>query len=338
MKCFDLFAGCGGMSLGFANAGFDIVGAMDNWQPAINVYRANFSHPIFMQDIKNESEAIAKIKSLDFVIPEVIIGGPPCQDFSSAGKRDIKNGRADLTYSFANIVCHIKPQIFVMENVDQIKKNPILLDVIAQFEKEGYGLTAVILNAAYCGVPQARTRFFLIGRLGGLNNELFSVLQKSLSTTPLTIRSYCGNRFNLNHYYRHPRNYNRRGIFSIDEPSPTIRGVNRPIPAGYKLNPSDPQIDLHSIRPLTTLERGILQTFPDSFIFEGTKTNLEQMIGNAVPVKLAEFIATAIKIFLENNENEEYQSKKINLKDCQEEMFGFDLKKEVIIPDTALKP
>ena len=103
---------------------------------------------------------------------------------------------------------------------------------------------------------------------------------------------------NLKYYYRHPRNYNRRGIFSIDEPSPTIRGVNRPIPKGYQLNSCDPQgVDLSKIRPLTTIERSYIQTFPEDFIFTGTKTDLEQMIGNAVPVNLAKFVAQSIKRF-----------------------------------------
>ena len=116
----------------------------------------------------------------------------------------------------------------------------------------------------------------------------------------MTVRDYLGNSLNLEYYYRHPRNYNRRAIFSIDEPSPTIRGVNRPVPKGYQLNSCDPKnVDLQNIRPLTTIERSYLQTFPTTFKFSGTKTNLEQMIGNAVPVNLASFIAKSIKKFIE---------------------------------------
>lgn len=93
----------------------------------------------------------------------------------------------------------------------------------------------------------------------------------------------------------HPRSYNRRGVFSIDEPSSTIRGVNRPIPQGYKkhhgdkADPSD-----GGVRELTTKERSYLQTFPNEFVLEGNKTDVEQAIGNAVPVKLAEFVARRI--------------------------------------------
>ena len=241
----------------------------------------------------NEQEAIEKIRMFS---PDLIMGGPPCQDFSSAGKRDITQGRADLTYHFANIVCAIKPKWFVMENVEQIKKSHILEDVIEQFEYTGYGLTAVILDASLCGVPQSRTRFFLIGHMGDQHNQLTGILRKNLSEKKMTIRDYLGDQLGVNVYYRHPRNYNRRGIFTIDEPSPTVRGVNRPIPKGYTLNSCDPEnVDLQNVRPLTTIERSYLQTFPNTFKFSGTKTNLEQMIGNAVPVNLGAFIANAIK-------------------------------------------
>ena len=293
MKCIDLFSGCGGLSLGFEKSGFEVVAAFEHWEPAIEVYKNNFTHPIFNQDLTNEQEAIEKIRMFS---PDLIMGGPPCQDFSSAGKRDITQGRADLTYHFANIVCAIKPKWFVMENVEQIKKSHILEDVIEQFEYTGYGLTAVILDASLCGVPQSRTRFFLIGHMGDQHNQLTGILRKNLSEKKMTIRDYLGDQLGVNVYYRHPRNYNRRGIFTIDEPSPTVRGVNRPIPKGYTLNSCDPEnVDLQNVRPLTTIERSYLQTFPNTFKFSGTKTNLEQMIGNAVPVNLGAFIANAIK-------------------------------------------
>ena len=99
MKTLDLFAGCGGLSLGFQNAGFEIVGAIDNWADSIKVYGKNFNHKIFNKDL-------SKKESIDFVKKfnaEIIIGGSPCQDFSSAGKMQ-ENKRADLTYKFADIV------------------------------------------------------------------------------------------------------------------------------------------------------------------------------------------------------------------------------------------
>ncbi len=229
------------------------------------------------------------------------MGGPPCQDFSSAGKRDTSLGRASLTYHFANIVCAVKPEWFVMENVEQIKKSQILQDIICQFNHEGYGLSSVILDASYCDVPQARTRFFLVGHIGDRHNQLNAIISSRLSNKSMTIRDYLGESLGTDYYYRHPRNYNRRGIFSIDEPSPTIRGVNRQVPAGYKINKCDPNgVDIKDIRPLTTIERSYLQTFPKTFKFHGTKTNLEQMIGNAVPINLAKYLAESVAIYCKN--------------------------------------
>jgi len=292
MKCVDLFSGCGGLSLGFQNAGINVLAAIDNWDKSVDVYNANFSHKCYLHDLKNETKTLSILRKY---MPDMIAGGPPCQDFSSAGKRDESLGRADLTYRFANIVCAYKPKWFVMENVERIKKSQILADVMQQYKAEGYGLTTIILDASYCNVPQARKRFFLIGGLDVQDNVLTPILRRQLNKQRMTIRDYLGDSLELKYYYRHPRNYSRRGIFSIDEPSPTVRGVNRPVPSGYKKHLGDPKnIDLSTVRPLTTVERSYLQTFPETFKLEGTKTNLEQMIGNAVPVNLAQFVANGI--------------------------------------------
>ena len=116
MKCVDLFSGCGGLSLGFSQAGIDVLAAVDNWEKAVDVYRDNFNHPCHLHDLTDESGCLDIIREYQ---PDMIIGGPPCQDFSSAGKRDESLGRADLTYHFANIVTAYKPKWFVMENVEQ---------------------------------------------------------------------------------------------------------------------------------------------------------------------------------------------------------------------------
>lgn len=322
MRTVDLFAGCGGMSLGFTQAGFDIVGAFEYWKPAIDVYEQNFNHPVFDTDLSNERVAIEQVNEFD---PQLIVGGPPCQDFSSAGKRDQSLGRADMTYHFANIVCNVSPEWFVMENVEQIKKSEILSEVIEQFGDNGYGLSPVILDASYCGVPQARTRFFLIGRKDTPNRFMEQIYLDRMASKPMTMRDYFGNKLGIDYYYRHPRNYNRRGVFSMDEPSATIRGVNRPIPSGYKLISCDPKgVKLEDIRPLTSEERAQVQTFPKTFEFSGTKTSKEQMIGNAVPVRLAKFIAEGIKVFcnMESVATEEQQT-----------MFGEVLS---IVPERSL--
>ncbi len=290
MKTVDVFAGCGGLSLGFQNAGFDIVAAFDNWIPAIDVYQENFKHPIFNRDL-SKKEFHKVIASFN---PKVIIGGPPCQDFSSAGKRNENLGRADLTYSFANLISFIKPKWFVMENVQRIKTSKTLPRIIDTFKTSRYGLTSIVLNASYCGVPQTRKRYFLLGELNGKDNFLKVYLQKNLSNKPMSIFDYLGNDLGIEYYYRHPRSYKRRGVFSIYEPSPTVRGVNRPIPKTYEKHHGDVCDIDDNLRPLTTIERSYIQTFPKSFKFQGSKTNLEQMIANAVPVKLAEYVACCL--------------------------------------------
>jgi len=294
LKVVDLFAGCGGMSLGFIKAGFKIVAAYDNWPSAIDVYRKNFKHEIFLEDLKNPSIADKILK----YYPDVIIGGPPCQDFSSAGHRNESLGRADLTISFANIICKIKPKYFIMENVERIQNSLAFGKIKEQFIKENYGLTSVVLDASLCGVPQKRKRFFLIGELQGSDDFLLGDLLSNLSKLPMTIHDYLGDSLGVEYYFRIPRSYNRRAIFSIYEPCVTIRGVDRPIPKNYKKHPGDLVSIGDNVRALSVIERSYIQTFPKDFVFEGSKTNLNLMIGNAVPVELARFVGEALNNYL----------------------------------------
>jgi DNA (cytosine-5)-methyltransferase 1 len=298
METVDLFSGCGGLSLGFQNAGFEILAAFDKWEPAVKVYRDNFNHPIYDTDLGSE-EGLEFVKSLK---PQMIIGGPPCQDFSSAGKRDETLGRADLTISYANIVASAKPEWFVMENVERITKSHILKEALQIFKKAGYGISYQVLDASFCGVPQSRKRFFLVGHKHSTDSFLNPYFNKNLSSKQMTLFDYFGKSLGVEYYYRHPRSYARRGIFSIYEPSPTIRGVNSPIPKGYTRHEGDPVEISDKVRPLTTKERSLIQTFPKDFIFNGSKTDLEQIIGNAVPVKLGEYVANCINEYISDRQ------------------------------------
>lgn len=302
MRVVDLFCGCGGLSLGFMKAGFEIAAGFDFWDEAIAVYERNFSHPVIKQDLADVAGASEKIRVYS---PEMIIGGPPCQDFSSAGKRDEDNGRGDLTVSYARIIADVRPAWFVMENVERIQKTRKLAEAIRIYKEAGYGLTCTVLDASLCGVPQKRKRFVMIGHLGSPDDFMRSCLFKRLAEKPMTVADYFGNSLDVKYYYRHPRSYARRGIFSVDEPSPTIRGVNRPMPDGYQLRPNDPVRTKDGVRPLTTKERSMIQTFPEEFVFLGSKTMREQMIGNAVPVNLGRFVAEAIKSYIDTLETED---------------------------------
>lgn len=295
----DLFCGCGGLSLGFQNAGFNIVAAFDNWPEAITIYKKNFDHPIFNRNL-NDTDDISDIQKFS---PDIIIGGPPCQDYSSAGHRDESLGRANLTISFAQIVTRIKPKYFLMENVPTIQKSEKLGIVIKMFQEAGYGLTQMVLDASKCGVPQKRKRFVVIGELNGQDGFLSDYLIKGQSSKSMTLRDYFGDSLGFEYYFRVPRSYSRRGIFSIDEPSMTIRGVDRPVPKGYTGHPGDPVPLTDDIRTLTYQERSWIQTFPKNFDWgTSSKTNLNQAIGNAVPVKLAEYIANSLKAYISNDE------------------------------------
>ncbi len=301
MRVVDLFVGCGGMSLGFEQAGLELVAAFDHWEPAVRTYEKNFRHPIHNIDLSTINVDLIKMYQ-----PDIIIGGPPCQDFSSAGKRDEALGRADLTLSFATLIKQILPEHFVMENVDLVQKSKAYQDAKHILENAGYRIKEIVLNAAYCGVPQSRKRLFVFGDLQPRNGNVLEFIHMCLAREELTVRQYYRETFGeqpaVDYYYRHPRSYARRAIFSVDEPSPTIRGVNRPIPSTYKLHSGDAIQHLANVRPLTTKERAIIQTFPPKFEFVGNKSEIEQMLGNAVPVKMAEFIARGFLSYLENTE------------------------------------
>jgi len=293
-QVIDLFAGCGGMSLGFQLAGFAVLEGFDNWACAVDTYNANLGHNATLLDLGDINATIAvlaKFQQLDQF--PAIIGGPPCQDFSSAGSR-VEGARADLTEKFATIVDHFRPPFFVMENVARTERAVSFKRAVAVMESAGYYVDRIVLDASLCGVPQRRKRLITIGTHSQqVTSAIFAMLRANQAEKSMTVRDWFGERLGTETYYRHPRSYARRGVFSVDEPSPTIRGMNRPIPTGYPPHPGDAG-PVSNTRPLTTAERAEIQTFPAGFRFVGSRTDTEQMIGNAVPVRLAKFVAQAI--------------------------------------------
>lgn len=294
IRVVDLFCGCGGMSLGLELAGYNVVAGFDVWKPAMLVYSANFKHPIIEQDLSDVAHSVNKI--LEFK-PDVIIGGPPCQDFSTAGHQDESRGRAILSICFSNIVSCVKPQYFIMENVAAIRNTNSFKIATKRFKDAGYGITQKILDAAYCGVPQTRKRMFVVGGLNLKDGFLDEELTRNLSVKPMSIYDYLGYSLGIEYYFRIPTNYKRRAVYSIYEPSMTIRGVDRPIPSGYKGNHLD-SVPVSQTRPLTPKERSYIQTFPKDFVFFGSKTDINAMIGNAVPVNLAKFVGEALSRYI----------------------------------------
>lgn len=287
------------MTLGFQRAGFNLLAGFDHWDIAISCYRKNFDHAIEDVDL---SDVECSIKAISKYTPDIIIGGPPCQDFSGAGNR-VEGDRASLTVSFARIIKAISPQYFVMENVERAASSEAYKKARKIFKDAGYGLTEKVLDACFCGVPQKRKRFFCIGFKNGQDSFLDGLLSTNQSVFPLTVKEYFKQE-NLHlpimNYYRHPRSYDRRGIFSVEEPSPTIRGVNRPKPEKYKKHDGD-TADPEGVRNLSCLERALIQTFPPNYIWDNSSAATEQMIGNAVPVKLANYVASCLMRFIKGD-------------------------------------
>lgn len=307
MPVVDLFCGCGGLSKGFEQADFDVVAAFDQWQAAITCYNANFNHEAFQRDLSDVENAVAAIEPFE---PSVIIGGPPCQEFSNAGKRE-EGTRADLTYHFAEIVTQIEPEYFVMENVPRARFSDAYARARALYKENHYGLTEVVLDASRCGAPQKRSRFFCVGARNAPDDFMLGEFFEAYSDEETTVRNYFAaqNRhLDFDYYYRHPTTYSRRAVFSVDDPSPTVRGVNRPKPATYKRHEQDSvgEESLNSIRALTLRERATIQTFPNDYVFEGLEISngdLEQMVGNAVPVLLAQFVAERLHDYMDHVNN-----------------------------------
>jgi DNA (cytosine-5)-methyltransferase 1 len=168
IKVIGLFSGCGGLDLGFKQAGYDLIWANDILKDACDTYRLNIGDHIVNEDITKIDLA---------VIPnaDVIIGGPPCQGFSGIGKRDPNDSRSSLVYSYLNVVNKIQPKIFLFENVTGILSSKagdgskVIDNLKLAFEDIGYHINIYTLNAADYGVPQRRKRVFIIGNNIGVD-------------------------------------------------------------------------------------------------------------------------------------------------------------------------
>lgn len=183
----DLFCGCGGFSLGFERAGFDVLLGIDVWKDAIKTY--SFNH-------KKSNSLIADLSSLNPSEIEnllngkdidVIIGGPPCQGFSVAGKRIIDDDRNKLYKSFVRFVAFFRPKAFVMENVPNILSmgNGIIKEnILKDFENLGYTVEYRVVVASDYGVPQNRKRAFFVG----ITKEGHFVFPNPLLSDKITVK------------------------------------------------------------------------------------------------------------------------------------------------------
>ncbi len=173
-----MFSGAGGMDVGVVNAGFEVVVAAELDPHACETYRENHKNTIVVQgDVVENFDKITSFNDIDMVI-----GGPPCQGFSVAGKMDPSDPRSKLVFTFCDVVEKIKPKAFIMENVKSLgsldKFQHIRDKIFTRMEAAGYLVTMNILNAKEFGVPQSRERVFFTGVQKDLDPIRYSDYEK----------------------------------------------------------------------------------------------------------------------------------------------------------------
>ncbi len=320
----SFFSGAGGLDLGFTNVGFKIAFANDNWSGCWETFEKNHK-------IKIDKRSIEDIRSEE--IPDVIgfVGGPPCQSWSLAGAmRGINDPRGKLFYNYINLIEKKQPLFFLAENVAGIL-SPMhhgeFQKIIEAFKKINYEVSFVLLDAKFYGVPQERKRVIVIGYHNKLGKKFdfppahlrLISLREAIGDLPEPRPAKEKNKTNSN--LEIPNHEYMNGGFSTiymsrnrvrgwDEQSFTIQAGGRHAP----IHPQAPKMKFisqnkrifvpgkeHLYRRLSVRECARIQTFPDDFIFyyndiaDGYK-----MIGNAVPVKLAEAIAKKIMEDIKN--------------------------------------
>ena len=201
LSCISLFSGCGGFSLGASAAGFKIKGFLELEKSAVEIYKKNFhSSELLGLDINDIKLEIIKKKFQNKI--DLVIGGPPCQGFSLAGKRDAKDERNYLYKKYLDLVLTIKPKIFIMENVELLlsmkNNNGTLIkdDIIKDFSNKNYSVDYKVINASNFGVPQNRKRVIFFGIQKEINKKIifpekiFSDEKNNLFNSFKKIRSF----------------------------------------------------------------------------------------------------------------------------------------------------
>jgi len=327
MNIISLFAGAGGMDLGFEKAGFNIVWANEYDKSIWETYENNHAAPIDKRDIRTISTS--EIPDCDG-----IVGGPPCQSWSEAGAlRGIEDARGKLFYDFIRILKDKQPKFFVAENVSGMLSRlnrDAVKNIINHFEKADYNVYLAMLNAADYGVPQDRKRVFYIGFRQNLAVSFEYPKAKDFKSTlkdaiwdlqDSVLPAKTGNKTNNGSCKKPNHEYMTGGFSTIfmsrnrvrewTEQSFTIQAGGRHAP----IHPQAPKMVFveqnkrifapgkeNLYRRLSVRECARIQTFPDNFVFHYENiADGYKMVGNAVPVNLANAIAETIKSSLEQN-------------------------------------
>ncbi|MHC1694601.1 MAG: DNA cytosine methyltransferase [Eubacteriales bacterium] len=302
----SLFAGAGGLDIGFENQGFNVIWANDIDKDACETHRLWSSADIVQGDI-------AKINFSDIPESDVITGGFPCQGFSLAGPRKIDDARNVLYKYYVKLVEEKQPYIFVAENVKGILtlgEGTIIEAIIEDFSSRGYYVFPKLVNAADYGVPQDRWRVIMIGIRKDIkitNYDFPKPIQKRIKLKDVLfdlpspkVSDICQGSFSSRYMSR-----NRKRDWT--DVSYTIPAMSKQV----TLHPSSPDMvkigedkwifgDKGITRRFSWQEAAAIQTFPRDMEFVGNLTSKYKQIGNAVPVKLAEVIAQDVKLILEN--------------------------------------
>jgi len=321
MKIISLFAGAGGLDLGFRRGGFDVIWANEFDRDIWQTYRLNHPECIL------EPRSITEVGSDEIPECDGIIGGPPCQSWSEAGsKKGINDKRGQLFYEFMRILADKRPKFFLAENVSGMllgRHQRALENIKQMFADIGYKLSFKMLNVADYGIAQDRKRVFFVGYRKDLglqfsfpeaNRHKISLKDVIWDLKDNVLPAKEGNLTNGEECELPNHEYMIGGFSSIymsrnrvrnwDEVSFTIQAGGRHAP----IHPQAPKMvgidknkrifvegEEHLYRRLSVRECARIQTFPDDFVF--VYKNLTagyKMIGNAVPVQMAQILATKI--------------------------------------------
>jgi len=321
----SLFAGCGGLDLGFmggftslgknySKRKFEISWANEIDKDFAKTYREYFKHDIVVDDIRNilYGGSSLPLNPLPEKI-DIVLGGFPCQDFSHAGKRrgfENANGRGLLYKSMIEVIKRTRPSLFIAENVKGLltmNKGEAVKIINEDFAKEGYYVSMNLYHAAEHGVPQTRERVIIVGT----RKDILPKFEHNLSKLPKNqwkkLREAIGDLENIpeggapNHYWSKARLFpgtQGNTIVSPDKPGPTMRAEHH----------GNIEFHWNGKRRLSAREAARIQTFPDDFIFYPSTSSAYKQIGNAVPPVLAWHIAGTIQEFLNANLKKEITS------------------------------
>lgn len=302
----SLFCGAGGLDLGFDRAGFKTIWANDFDADACKTHQNWSKAEVVCGDI-------SKVDMSKIPVSDVILGGFPCQGFSLSGPRKIDDSRNVLYKHYVKLVRQNQPYAFVGENVKGLLTmgNGQIIDaIVADFANCGYDVFYKLVNARYFGVPQDRERVIIVGFRKDLNITGFSLPETNGQSSTLAdaLRGMPPAKENEVCYAPYSSRYmSRNRKRGWNEVAYTVPAMAKQVtlypgsPDMVKIGKDEWQFgDGGETRRLSWREVAVIQTFPRDLEFYGDLISIYKQIGNAVPVKLAEFVANYIRPYLEN--------------------------------------